>query len=348
MRTRAALLVLSSAFAAAISLAEPPAAVSKPPRTETVGQVRLWTIHYRAHTGARRLAYVALPAWYGPANNPPLPLVISPHGRGLSARANVRRFGWLPAQGSFAVVSPAGTGRTLERYSWGAFGQVEDLARMPEIVTRTLPWLRIDRRRVYAFGGSMGGQEVLLLAARYPRLLAGVAAFDSVTDFARQFHSFKRIPCGRVCTKVWNGPIGVSLQSLARQEVGGGPRTRPLAYALRSPLTYARALAASCVPLQLWWSTNDRIVSNQVQQSGALYRAIRHANPRAPVQAFVGGWAHSAEMRATSRLPAAVAAFGLLPSVSPRTLFGVRVRPQPEDNCGTVRDPVSVSVSGSG
>jgi poly(3-hydroxybutyrate) depolymerase len=318
---------------------------SAPVRAETaasyqdVGPVRIWTIHYRAHTGAKRRAYVALPSSYRPGDNPAIPLVISPHGRGVGARANVRRWGALPARGSFAVISPDGAGRRLDRYSWGAVDQVEDIARMPEILRRALPWVRVDPNRIYAFGGSMGGQEVLLLLARYPRLLAGVAAFDAVTDFARQYHSFPRIPCNDGCLDTWNGPMGVSLQALARQEVGGTPRQRRSAYALRSPLTYARTIAGSCVPLQLWWSTNDRVVTNQVHQTGALYNAIRSLNPRAPVQAFVGGWAHSAEMRATTRLPAAVAAFGLIPPVPRRTLFGIRVRTAPEQSCRIRAEP---------
>jgi hypothetical protein len=134
--------------------------------------------------------------------------------------------------------------------------------------------------------------------------------------------------------------MGVSLQSLAREEVGGTPRQRRGAYQLRSPLTYARAIAGSCVPLQLWWSTKDRVVTNQVQQTGALYKAIRTLNPRAPVQAFVGEWAHSAEMRASTRLPAAVAAFGLIPPVPRRALFGIRVRTEPEQSCRVRAKPV--------
>ena len=62
------------------------------------GSVR-WKIHYRTHDGLRRPAYVVLPQWYGPENNPALPLVISPHGRGVGAAANVRRFGNLPTRG---------------------------------------------------------------------------------------------------------------------------------------------------------------------------------------------------------------------------------------------------------
>ncbi len=300
---------------------EPAQTRHKPARAKT--STRRWTIRYLAHDRTPRRAYVLLPAWYGPRRHPPIPLIISPHGRGVGARANAALWDGLPGRGGFAVISPDGEGRRLGLYSWGSVGQINDLARMPQIARLTLPWLRVDRHRIYAFGGSMGGQETLLLLARHPRLLAGAAAFDAVTNLARQYRNFPRIPCRTRCRRLTRGRLGRSLQTLARDEVGGTPRTRPSAYAERSPATYARRIAASCVPLQLWWSVKDRVVRDQQHQSAALYRRIRTLNPHAPVQAFVGYWAHSAEMRASSRLPVALALFGLLPSVAPDRLVGM-------------------------
>jgi pimeloyl-ACP methyl ester carboxylesterase len=299
------------------------------PKPEHRGLVTLWPITYRAHDGKPRRAFVSLPSWYGPRHDPPLPLVISPHGRGVSAHANARLWGGLPARGGFAVISPDGAGRKLDNYSWGSLGQIEDLSRMPQIARLTVPWLRIDTRRVYAVGGSMGGQETLLLLARYPRLLAGAAAFDSVTDLARQYRSFPRIPCKHGC-RSWDGNLGRELQSLAREEIGGTPKTRPLAYAVRSPITYARSIAASCVPLQLWWSLSDRIVADQQQQSGALFRRIRELNPHDPVSSFVGSWAHSAEMKSSSRLPLALEQLGLLASDQSKLTWGLHFTPPPD------------------
>jgi poly(3-hydroxybutyrate) depolymerase len=263
--------------------------------------VRVWTIRYRAHDGLLRPAYLLLPDWYGPHDHPPIPLVISPHGRGVDARENARIWGDLPARGRFAVVNPDGQGRRLELYSWGDPGQIDDLARMPAILRRALPWLRIDRRRIYAFGGSMGGQEVLLLVARRPHLLAGAAAFDAPVNLALRYREFPLLPFGR------------RLQALARAEVGGTPRADPGAYALRSPLDFARRIAFSGVPLEIWWSTRDRVVVDQRAESGALYRKLRELNPAAPVVQVVGKWRHTAEMRWNRRLPAALRRLGLLP-----------------------------------
>ncbi len=305
---------------------------------ENPSHTRVWPIRYRAHTGHARSAYVLLPSWYGPARHPAIPLVISPHGRGTDGLANLKLWGDLPGIGGFAVVNPDGEGNHLGDHSWGAPGQIDDLARMPAIIRSALPWLEIDGERIFALGGSMGGQETLLLLAKYPRLLAGAAAFDSVADFAHQYRQFHRLQCSARCRARLGAPLGDVLQGLARAEIGGDPEHVPAAYAARSPLTYARALADSCVPLQLWWSRRDRIVVDPDRQSGRLLETIKRLNPAAPVVGVEGTWAHSAEMRATTRLPFALARLGLLP---PRFdgrwgLAGARVVQSPEPVCGRV------------
>src|SRR5438309_1473808 len=181
-----AVLSLAAAVLPAAALAHP----ATPPL------VRVLTISYRAHDGLSRRAYLILPAWYGPTFHPAIPLVISPHGRGVGAHANIRRWGRLPAAGGFAVINPEGQGRALTLFSWGDPGEIRDLARMPEIAEHALPWLHVDRHRVYAFGGSMGGQETLLLVARFPHLLAGAAAFDAPTNMAARYRAFVHQPLG--------------------------------------------------------------------------------------------------------------------------------------------------------
>lgn len=255
--------------------------------------VRIW---YRAHDGRERPAWLILPAGY---HGQSVPLVVSPHGRGVSAKRNTAYWGNLPNEGDFAVVCPAGQGRRLERYSWGDPGQIADLARMPSVVAAF--GVHVNRHRVFAFGGSMGGQESLLLAAEYPRLLAGVAAFDPATDMSRRYRDFASLKDGRV------------LRRLARVEIGGTPRSDPSAYALRSPDHYAEQLAFSNVPLQLYWSTRDQIISDQRWETGALADRIRALNPHARLWDFRGEWRHTAEMWPDRRLPRALARFGLLP-----------------------------------
>jgi dipeptidyl aminopeptidase/acylaminoacyl peptidase len=263
--------------------------------------VRVIPISYQAHDGLERRAYVIVPADYGLSGTPPIPLVISPHGRGVGARENIKRWGRLPATGNFAVVNPEGQGRALTLFSWGDPGEIRDLARMPDIVEHALPWLHVDRHRVYAYGGSMGGQETLLLVARFPHLLAGAAAFDSPTNMAARYRAFA------------GQPMGHGLQQLARDEIGGTPLTDPRGYALRSPLDWARKIAFSGVPLQIWWSRRDRTVTDGQNESGLLYRTVKRLNPEAPVTEFVGSWAHTTEMKSVGYLPYSLSLFGLIP-----------------------------------
>ena len=291
--------------------------------------VRTWQISYRSHTGTERFAYVVLPDWYGPGNNPPLPVVISPHGRGATGRSNARFFDRLPAVGRFAVISPDGMGERLQNFSYGAPGQIDDLARMPEAAAAALPWLRIDRSRIYALGSSMGGQETLLLVAAHPELLAGAAALDSVTDLARRHEQLPALPCAEACLARWRKPYGTVLQSTLAREVGGTPDEVRQAYAERSGLSRARAIALSSVPLQIWWSTKDRIVRDQEHQSQALFEELRKLDECAPVSAYVGHWAHSKEMRASALLPIALSNFGLLPPDVKELPDSVRYEPAP-------------------
>lgn len=258
-------------------------------------------IRYRAHNRRTRPAVVLLPARYGPGRpTPPLPLVISPHGRNVRAATNASKWSDLPARGNFAVVCPGGMGRRLPLHSWGWRGQIADLSRMPEIVRSALPWLRVDKGRIYAVGGSMGGHETLLLLGQYPKLLDGAVAFDSVTNFYLRYHDFARSPGGRAA------------QALARVEVGGTPRTNPRGYVLRSPTHWLPAIAQSGVPLQLWWSEADKIVIDQAKQSGAFYRELRKRRPRGRVEAVTGSWSHSFETYERIQLPGAVKWLGLV------------------------------------
>ena len=295
-------------------------------------ETRAIRISYRSHTGAMRPAIVLVPRDYKPGDAP-IPLVISPHGRGNTYEVNAHRWGNLPGIGGFAVINPAGQGVHLARYSWGARGQIDDLARMPDIVTAQIPWLRIDRHRIYAFGGSMGGQETLLLVAQHPSLLAGAGVVDSMVDFSLQYRNFPRLTCSAACEKGWGMPLGLALQELARTEVGGTPLTAKAQFAARSPLSYARAIATSCVPLQIWWSRTDRVVVDSSQQSGALFHRVRKLNHRAPVTGYIGSWAHTLAFMPGRLLPVALAKFGLMPPVFNRKPAGAKVIPAAAKSC---------------
>jgi poly(3-hydroxybutyrate) depolymerase len=263
--------------------------------------VRTLTFTYRSHAGVPRQAYLVLPSWYGAARHPSLPFVISPHGRGVDGRYNLRFWGAIAARGPFAVVSPDGQGRRLgPAYSWGWRGQIDDLARMPVLSMRAFPWLHVNTKRIYAIGDSTGAQEVLLLAARRGSQLAGVAAFDPVSSMAARYAAWARTPGEQ------------DLPAKARIEIGGTPESARGAYAARSPIDSVGAIAHSRIPLQLWWSERDAVITDHDVQSVRFYDRLTALHAR--VAKVVGAWAHGHAMHPQTRLPEALACFGLIPA----------------------------------
>ena len=307
-------LIISSVTAAlALAGCVPAVAVDRTAQTSTKASVQQVTIAYRAHNGATSHAVVLLPSWYSPHDNPSIPLVISPHGRGLWGKTNARLWGTLPTLGGFAVVNPDGAGDHLSgRFAWGAMGEIDDLARMPQILHEALPWVHIDAHRLYAVGGSMGGQETLLLLGEHPHLLAGAVAVDSLVDFARQYVNFATFKCDKICRSHWGGSIGRTLQRFVRHEVGGTPATAPEQFAERSALTYARAIATSGVQLQIWWSHADKVIVHPELHSGKLVKMIRRINPGAPLTVHTGHWVHTHVLRYDRQLPKMLIGLGLL------------------------------------
>ena len=231
-----------------------------------------------------------LPAWYGPDRHPAIPLVISPHGRGVDGAYNLRFWDDVPADGPFALVSPDGQGRRLPLYSWGYGGQIDDLARMPELARAAFPWLELDGR-TYAIGSSMGAQESLLLLARrdiYARRGRRV----------RPGHRHGR-PLPEVAAHTGRAPAPGPGAYRVRRVAGAGPA----GIRLTEPRDRLRAIARPSVPLQLWWSHADAVVTDQAHQSGAFLHALRAIASRAPVHEIVGYWQHAHEFHPADAAP---------------------------------------------
>lgn len=261
---------------------------------------RLVRLHYTAHDGRRREALLLLPR----AAAQGLPLVIAPHGRGGDAAHACSVWGDLPGYARVAVVCADDPGRNTLRYSWGDPGTVRDLARLPRIVARAMPGL-VKPRAIYAVGDSMGGQEVLLLVAARPRLLRGAVAMDPTTDLTTRY---TQLGLAR------NGPN--DWQPLMRLEVGGTPAQLPHAYALRSPVNHVRAIAASGVPLEVWWSSRDRAVPTKPgTQAEGFIKAMAKARPREIFCERMGWWPHGWPWRHS--LWAALRFLGLMQSNPP-------------------------------
>ena len=164
-----------------------------------------------------------------------------------ASRADQRaNWGNLPARGGFAVVNPDARGRRLAAHSWGYKGHIDDLARMPKILKLTLPWLRIDQRQIYAFGGSMGGQETLLLVAPLP---AAASPARRRSTRSRTSRSSTGTSAGSSAAAA-AGASGAGrsaracASSPARRSAGAAAR-RGRRVRARSPITYARAIASA-------------------------------------------------------------------------------------------------------
>ncbi|HEY7604290.1 MAG TPA: alpha/beta hydrolase-fold protein [Gaiellaceae bacterium] len=326
-------------------------------------RTRAYTVPYLAWDDKTvREAVIVMPSGWGPNHHPrPLPLVISPHGRNNFGWTNAAHY-WreLPADGPFVLVCPDGLSRAHSKatspidqpppdpslFTYGYRRWIDDLARMPKIVTATLPWLKIDLEKIYVLGSSMGGQEALLLAARYPKSLsggtgrlAGAAAFDSTCDLATQCAYLSTRPvahgadppgvAARMIEEVNARPGNVQgfkksasffNQRLRRHMTIGEllnkvPRNKAL-WNERSPLSYVDTLANLPFPLRIYWSSADTVVGNQGRdQSGKLYSAIKAENSRAKVKKITGTWLHSAEFVPGSQLSDALMAFGLIADV---------------------------------
>jgi hypothetical protein len=287
-RPRSPVLILGASVAAAVVAPLALALYPGGPGART----RWVDVRFTGPGGFADSVLVGLPTWYGPEDDPPLPLVISPHSRGLTPWRAARRWGDLPGRDGVVVLEPGLHGRVIPRRSWAWPPDVAELARLPRIVSSRLPYLRYDRRRVYAAGFSMGGQEALMMLARRPDLFAGVVAADPVTDLARRWGQFRSSLLSR------------GEQQAVTREVGATPSRAPWLYVRRSPLAFARTIAFSRVPLELWWNPRDPVVVDQRTQAGALYRAIRRLAPGAPVVARIHHEPHGWVFDWAHRLPA--------------------------------------------
>ena len=265
---------------------------------------------------------------------PPLPLVISPHGRGVRAITNARLWRDLPGRGGFAVVCPGGMGRRLPLHSWGWRGQIDDLARMPAILRATRPWLRIDRadlrrRRKHGRAGDAASARPAPAPARRcgrVRLGDGLRA---------------PLPAVRAHAQGTDAPG-------ARPGRGGRHAApNPRAYVLRSPQHWLREIAESGVPLQLWWSDADEIVVDQGRSQGGSSGSCR-LEPRGRLEKVTGSWSHTAESYTRLQLPGAVAWLGLVPDAElPEPRGRSRSARQPPPRRGSRRRPTRAPRVGS-
>jgi pimeloyl-ACP methyl ester carboxylesterase len=261
------------------------------------GRIRLVVGTYRTWRGNRVPLYVIEPAR---APGERLPVIVAVHARsGGGADAcepwlAVRR---LPP---VVIACPDGQGRVEGRFSWGAPGQVADLVRLPGVVAADLRGV-VDPAAAFITGFSMGGQETLLAVARAPGRFRAAVAIDPSIDLRERYREFVRTH------DVW------ALDHM-RREIGD-PRTAAAAYAVRSPLDAAAALARSSTRLAIWWSCRDQEIRHAASaQDGPLLDRLAAARPRRPIADGIGTWPHGEPY--FGHLDAVLAFFELTPPLA--------------------------------
>jgi pimeloyl-ACP methyl ester carboxylesterase len=256
---------------------------------------RLVPVGFRAADGKPETMIVEVPSWYGPLDHPALPLVVSPHTRASNPFMTAAHWRGLPGRCRIIVLDAGLSGRVTQTRSWGWPPEIAEITRLPGIARRLVPYLRYDPNRVYLAGDSMGGQEVLLALERRPDLFAAAVASDPATNMLRRWYQFPHSVASR------------GQQAALTREVGVAPSTKRWLYVRRSPFFFARTLAFSGVPVELWWNPADPvIVDASATQTGVFIRAVRKLNPHAPLVSHIHHHLHGWPFAPKHKLPAMV------------------------------------------
>ena len=131
----------------------------------------------------------------------------------------------------------------------------------------------IDSKRVYACGLSMGGQEALVLAGKYPDRITAVVAFNPIVDLAAWHEELATSDVPEI--KEYDTAARIA------NEVGGTPGEVPEAYAERSATSYIEGL--SRVPTLAFWSEKEIIIPRQLtHHTYLLYQRVKALDPSSP------------------------------------------------------------------
>ena len=226
---------------------------------------------------------------YSPAVDPgkPLPLLLAPHPITWTAaqdyhigleglmRGHHRGYYGLADKHGVIIALPHGHHHKEDLCSVGGPEQIADMIHLIEGLSEH--GYNVDPKRVYACGLSMGGQEALVLAGKYPEKITAVFAFNPIVDLA-----------------AWHEELATSeipeireYDTAARiaNEVGGVPSKVPEAYAERSATNYTEGLAI--VPTMIYWSEQDLIVPRQItHHTMPLYNAVKALDINSPMAEY--------------------------------------------------------------
>ena len=156
-----------------------------------VGANQTYAVPYFAWNGRPRTAVVVLPRDYVPgAADEALPCIVEARGRNYAPASHARCWQDLPTTRGFIVICADSSGRRDPLNSWATAGQIDDLAELPGVIEASIPWVRIDRERLYVAGPSMGGTETLMALALHPDVFAAALCVDGVADLSARYREF--------------------------------------------------------------------------------------------------------------------------------------------------------------
>ena len=221
------------------------------------------------------------------AGTDPLPLLLAPHAITWTAAEDyhgglqglVRKYhpGYYGLAEKYGVIIalPHGHHHREALCSVAGAEQIDDMAHLIEALGHSA--YRVDKRRVYACGLSMGAQEALVLAGRHPDKITAIVAFNPIVDLA-----------------AWHEELATSESPEIREydtakrianEVGGTPAQVPEAYQARSAFGYLQGLAR--VPSLVFWSEHDFVVPRQItHHTIPLYRRLKELDVNTPIAEY--------------------------------------------------------------
>lgn len=223
-----------------------------------------------------------------------LPLLVAAHPAG-GASTCVDQMALLPGQFGFVLACLDGQGNSTRAFSYGAPGQIADLAAAPRLIAGRLPGMKLDARKLFIVGSSMGGTEALLVGLRYPGAYRETVALDPITDLGFRFNS---LPLVR--------------RNQLEAECAGPPTLRESCYLVRSPIAYVGRRVLGSAVLNVWYSTSDP-VSGAAQQVPLFLAAERGLMQPGQLRERVGTWGHGALWDRVDHRAAWLIDLGLVP-----------------------------------
>jgi len=223
-----------------------------------------------------------------------LPLLVAAHPAG-GASTCVDQMATLAGRFNFVLACLDGQGDSTRAFSYGAPGQIADLAAAPNLIAGRLPGMKLDARKLYLVGSSMGGTEALLVGLRYPGAYRETVALDPITDLGFRFNS---LPLVR--------------RSQLEAECAGPPALKGQCYVVRSPMAYLGKRALGSAVLNVWYSTADP-VSGAPQQVPKFLTAERPLMLPGQLVDRVGTWGHGALWDLADHRAAWLIDLGLVP-----------------------------------